>query len=966
MYFFFFSFRVRVPQYFSLYLLRLIREDTELMKNIQRYILILLLLLSAVSVYSDSYAFRGLSVSDGLSDLLVNVIYKDSDGYVWLGTGSSLERFDGVHIKHYQIAGTNEKLKRINAITGTSDGQIWMGNGMGLWRLDKGQDTLVRIVPEKLDCQVYSLLVENNTLYIGTEKGVFIHQAGKLEQVLLDKNAFSAANTVTGLCEGENDLLWMATGNGLYSLSISDRKITAYHNIKGDKHICAFNYIARIGTTLYLGTMEQGIISFDVRTSQFSHFVDVGCNVISSLSGDGKNTLYVGTDGNGVHFIATDRKEIIRSFRHETGNDEGGLRSNSVYSLLVDREGIIWVGFYQYGLDYTLYQNDLFSTYSFPPFFDSKDVPIRSIAIREHEKLIGSRDGLFYIDEQKRRFKSFKTPQMRSSMVFCTRFYQGEYYIGTYGGGMYILNPATLDLRDFAPDEPLPFQKGHIFCITEDTNGQLWIGTSAGVYCYKDGKQVAYYNSGNSKLPEGNVYEIHFDSTGKGWVCTENGMCIWDPSSSKLRTDIFPEGFIHKEKIRVVYEDSKHTLYFFPDKGALFMSDLSLNSFHYLQPGTPLEGRDGLFIIEDKENWLWMGTSNGLFRYDKKDNFVPYNFVDGIPSSTFTLCPPVYDEAGGIWFGNTRGLLYLDVTRMKRENKRFYPVKITDVYVNGKPSVYSITKLSDNTSEISLEASQKNITFCFSDFSYTSPSYMSYEYQLDGEDDNWIAMTGTSDVTYYNLSSGTYTFRVRLMGQPESESRLTVKIASSFEVWAGVGVAFILLLGGLGWYFRQRFRSVDRVESKIPVAEVPVEMLETENPVGERPTTEEKYKTIKVSTEECKHLVEQLEILMNEKKSYTNPDLKVADLAGILHTTAHTLSYLFNQYLNCSYYDYINDYRIAEFKRLVEKDEYAKYTLSALAELCGFSSRASFFRSFKKATGITPNEYVRNIGKNNE
>ena len=60
------------------------------------------------------------------------------------------------------------------------------------------------------------------------------------------------------------------------------------------------------------------------------------------------------------------------------------------------------------------------------------------------------------------------------------------------------------------------------------------------------------------------------------------------------------------------------------------------------------------------------------------------------------------------------------------------------------------------------------------------------------------------------------------------------------------------------------------------------------------------------------------------------------------------------------------DYRIAEFKRLVEKDEYAKYTLSALAELCGFSSRASFFRYFKKATNITPNEYIRSIGKNNE
>ena len=86
----------------------------------------------------------------------------------------------------------------------------------------------------------------------------------------------------------------------------------------------------------------------------------------------------------------------------------------------------------------------------------------------------------------------------------------------------------------------------------------------------------------------------------------------------------------------------------------------------------------------------------------------------------------------------------------------------------------------------------------------------------------------------------------------------------------------------------------------------------------------------------------------------------------MLGRSAHTLSYLFNQHLNRNYYDYINDYRIEEFKRLINEDEYSKYTLSALAELCGFSSRASFFRYFKKTTGITPNEYIRSIGKNNE
>ena len=78
---------------------------------------------------------------------------------------------------------------------------------------------------------------------------------------------------------------------------------------------------------------------------------------------------------------------------------------------------------------------------------------------------------------------------------------------------------------------------------------------------------------------------------------------------------------------------------------------------------------------------------------------------------------------------------------------------------------------------------------------------------------------------------------------------------------------------------------------------------------------------------QCKRLADKLEIVMHKEKPYTNPNLKIADLAASIGTSSHTLSYLFNQYLNRNYYDYINDYRIAEFKRLVEKDEYAKYTL---------------------------------------
>lgn len=933
------------------------------MKNILRFIFILFLIFLSLPIFSRSYAFRGLSVTEGLSDLVVNAIYKDSLGYVWLGTGNSLECFDGIHFKHYLIPGSDEKLKRVNAIAEMPGNELWMGNGSGLWRVSKQKNSLEPIARETIGYAVRSLLHDGKgILYIGTERGLFIYKGGSLNQIMIDPNMLSAANSIGGLNLGEDGILWMATENGLYSLQLSDGKIEAYHNVVEEKHVCSFKNIARIGSMLYLGTMGQGIISFDTQTKEFARFVDVGCNVISSLSGDGKSLLYVGTDGNGVHFVSTDKKKVVRSMRHETGKDET-LRSNSVYSVLVDKEGLIWVGFYQLGLDYTLYQSGLFSTYTYAPFFDSGDMPVRALAIEGKEKLIGSRDGLFYIDEENHRNKSFKVPQLRSNMIFSCLYYQNEYYIGTYGGGMYVFNPVTLTLRDFAPDGGMPFSKGHIFCIKQDNESNLWIGTSLGIFCYKNGRQIAHYTSANSKLPEGNVYEIYFDSTHKGWICTENGMCIWDPSVRTLKTDVFPEGFIHKEKVRVIYEDSDHDLYFFPDKGSLFISDLSMTTFRRLQPGTPLDGNDGMFVVEDREKWLWLGTNNGLFRYDKKDCFIPYNFVDGIPSSIFTLCPPVRDE-NGIWFGNSKGLLYLDAVRMNQKKSIPYPVAITEVCVNGKSVVQSVVR-DGGKSEISLESSQKNVTFYFSDFSYTAPAFMSYEYQLEGEDAGWIAVTGRSDMTYYDLPSGTYTFKVRRTGNPESETQMTVKIASSISIWSIVFIVIAVVTGGIAVLLSKKKEGEDEREEPMPgpakVIEKEIQSVKETNVVAE-----EKYKTNKISVEECKRLADKLEIVMHKEKPYTNPNLKIADLAASIGTSSHTLSYLFNQYLNRNYYDYINDYRIAEFKRLVEKDEYAKYTLSALAELCGFSSRASFFRYFKKATNITPNEYIRSIGKNNE
>ena len=111
--------------------------------------------------------FRNVVMSDGLSGLLVNAIYKDSEGFIWLGTDNGLDRFDGVKVKHFEFRGVDSgRKKRVNCITETDNKQLWIGNGIGLWRLNRSGSELQRIVPEKIDCAVNALLADGDVLYI--------------------------------------------------------------------------------------------------------------------------------------------------------------------------------------------------------------------------------------------------------------------------------------------------------------------------------------------------------------------------------------------------------------------------------------------------------------------------------------------------------------------------------------------------------------------------------------------------------------------------------------------------------------------------------------------------------------------------------------------------------------------------------------------------------------------------------
>ena len=157
------------------------------MKNIIKYIFLFHFVNVLCMGYPSTYTLRGLSVSDGLSDLLVNAIYKDSLGFVWIVRVILWSVLTEAISNTIPITGSNEKLKRVNVIAEMEDNQLWMGNGMGLWRLNKELDALELIVPDMINCAVPLFASEwkRDTLYRMSDEGLlFIQERENLEQII--------------------------------------------------------------------------------------------------------------------------------------------------------------------------------------------------------------------------------------------------------------------------------------------------------------------------------------------------------------------------------------------------------------------------------------------------------------------------------------------------------------------------------------------------------------------------------------------------------------------------------------------------------------------------------------------------------------------------------------------------------------------------------------------------------------
>ncbi len=116
-----------------------------------------------------------------------------------------------------------------------------------------------------------------------------------------------------------------------------------------------------------------------------------------------------------------------------------------------------------------------------------------------------------------------------------------------------------------------------------------------------------------------------------------------------------------------------------------------------------------------------------------------------------------------------------------------------------------------------------------------------------------------------------------------------------------------------------------------------------------------------VKKEEFEVLKNRLYDIIENSKPYLDENLTLNTLAQQLSTTDKKLSMLLNQYMNTNFYDFINTYRVEEIKQKLQSEQYENYTLLGISYECGFKSKTSFNRVFKKETGLSPSAYKKSL-----
>ena len=884
---------------------------------------------AAISV-TDYYS---ITTSEGLPSNTIGAIKKDSSGFIWLGTGAGLCRFDGCEIKTYPVlAGDDiwsiEELDTDTLLIGTVSGFKYFSR--------KTNEVFVLDIPSTIVKAIKK--IDDRRFLAGTEAGLFLVDKHTPRQILLD-SGLSPCNHITSIIREDKDVYWFSTADGLGRIDVRTMKPVIYRMKDALSNTNFFICLTRIGNQIYLGSFNKGVFRFDMSDKKFTKVDGFEHNLIMTIEAQG-NQLFVGTNGQGLKIMSlTDGSIEIASHKEKIRNT---ISSNTITSFLYDN-GIQWVGTQFGGVSYTPSTKARFFCYSKNDFYTA-DYKVRSFYMfPDGNKLIGTRAGLFHVSEKDGTVRKYSlenhSSKLRSNIILFINKVDDKILIGTYGGGMHVFDEKTLQLGDLSEEEP--FLYGCFFHFTQDKAGHLWIASQEGLYqSTADGHILKKYDTMNSLLTTNAVFYVYADSMDRLWIGTKFGLFLMDIKSGKLRTDCF--GTPITDEVKCIIEDSHKDIWVCSRSGLYRIGEDLQVADHFTKENL-LPDDQVMSILEDRQGNYWIATCEEVVKYTPSENkHCTYQMQNEIDDLDFNNAVVMFADST-VWWTNEGGLIYTSEKNISVTKKLAANPTITSCYVG---DVEYDFPYMDQSRGIVLPESGNSIRFKFSNLDYSLPNANVYEYRLEGYDKDWIKQNGVNEVTYKDLPSGKYVFKLRVPdGDVMTEQQTVVVVRKSYSFLIGLFLVAVLI-AILIVYFSSKIWKLKRRMTNERI------ILSTVKEQGKAKKTV--LPEVKVNS-----LLDNLLSYMENEKPYLSAKLNISDVSMKLDCTEIELSQLLNNHLNVNFSNFISTYRVNEIKHRLNQDNLSKYTLKALSEQCGFSSKTTFYRVFKNVTGMTPLEYCK-------
>ena len=534
-----------------------------------------------------------------------------------------------------------------------------------------------------------------------------------------------------------------------------------------------------------------------------------------------------------------------------------------------------------------------------------------------------------------------------------------------------MLDPQTLLLtrQTFSPQ----LDDTSIGDLKTSPDGQLWIGSGRGLMIIADGKLRQHFTEQNSHIVGGLILSIAFDQDGNAWVTGASGCSLYSVQSRSIVETNFPEGFFNRESWMKAYSGHDGLIFmrtgpqtFYTRSGAVDLQGKNEQATDFGELQLPIRFNDKWCrnMVDDMHSHYVLASERGVFRfsYDLKE-MLHFGYAEGLHGDFINDMG--VDTDGLLWVASSQGLFKADSVDLTawRESTH-YKVWLINLWRSSDPFSSAESYLANTEHRLRTTWNLTSVPLQVEPLlmDYSKQTGRLYEYRLG--DDDWQLVSDGQYIDLRHLSLGQNRFEVRLAGADGTASVYTITVVPSFWAWFELSLLLLsILLFFLWWRWRKTTKVLlaERDEIEDALIESEELRLKSEELAAALEEPSEKYQKVKINEEECAAIVKRMEEYLDRERVYTDQDLKMKDLADVLHLSAPKLSQVFNLYLGQNYYDFINRYRLAEFKRLIAEGEIKRYTITALSERCGFK-KSNFFSTFRKVEGMTPVEYLKKMG----